>query len=317
MELNIAFRIYDDLELSRFTSLFAIIPPRLNNQWRITEADEADVIVIDANEPGSEYYMQSCRDSVGALPLLYAEQNYIDAEWYVGRPIRSANLVITLNDIAERLSLEQKNGRISLHENKKSTADALPKSKTNAADYIKQQLDYLSSHKVSNYYQLSSDQTTVIINIKDKTVAVDEKLVERHGKSISFSIPAGTLKTKPMAITAAEADRIIRSGNFGQHSWQQFIWLCYLSLSNGQALTGLSNDMNLKLTEKPDLANLAHTPVHVILTTAIQDGSFSIEKLVKSTQVDPSKVVAFCNACHALNYIEADTQTKSGWSLFG
>jgi hypothetical protein len=108
MSLTIAFRISDQLELNRFISLFAAIPARLQHAWKIADIDEASVVVVDANEPGSDFFLETCRKSAAALPVVYAETNWLHADWFLAKPVRAAALVDMLNAIGMRLQAPAK-----------------------------------------------------------------------------------------------------------------------------------------------------------------------------------------------------------------
>jgi len=97
MTLKIALRIADDLERSRFLSLFEIMAPRLADQWEVTDTGDADVVIVDANQPGSKFFLNTCRRSIGALPVVYAHSNEMGSEWYLAKPVRVNSFIPLLN----------------------------------------------------------------------------------------------------------------------------------------------------------------------------------------------------------------------------
>ncbi len=103
MPLSIALKISNVLEKNRFMSLFEIIPPRLSSDWSIDKYERADVIVIDGESPGSQYFLESCKKNTSALPLLYADENTLNSEWFLKKPVRASSLVEILNDISVKL----------------------------------------------------------------------------------------------------------------------------------------------------------------------------------------------------------------------
>lgn len=308
MSLTIAFRISDQLELNRFISLFAAVPARLKHEWRITDASEAAVVVVDANEPGSSYFLETCRKSSRALPLVYADSNWLRADWFLTKPVRAASLVDVLNSIGARLEAPDKPQTPSLTK-----------------------LTLVQGEDASNKTFIPRP-VCALLDAPQRTrharVMLDAQVVfyiDRIEQQVALPVERLINRSQPMLNRLDfKHHQQFRVEELGVFDWQRqasdecilmsfdaFRWLTYQSLSDGMLHPDLSESSVVKLNRFPNFSQLPHSPAHVLLASHMIRSSGTVAAIVEQTKLHRDQVVGFINASHAIGILHRQQ------SLFG
>lgn len=308
MSLTIAFRISDQLELNRFISLFAAVPARLKHDWRIGDASNATVVVVDANEPGSNYFLETCRKSARALPLVYADNNWLRADWFLAKPVRAASLVDVLNSIGARLQAPDKpqaplTTRLALVQSDDET------NKTFMPQPVCALLD--APLRTRHARVTLNGQPVFYIDRTEQQVALPvERLINRSQPLLNR-----------LDFKHHEQFRLEELGaiDWQQHaseecilmSFDAFRWLTYQSLSDGMLHPDIGESTVVKLKRFPNFSQLPHSPAHVLLAShLIKDGG-NLQTLIDRTRMHRDQMVGFINAAHAIGILHLQQ------SLFG
>jgi len=308
MSLTIAFRISDQLELNRFISLFAAVPARLKHAWKITDMSDASVVVVDANEPGSNFFLETCRKSSAALPLVYADSNWLRADWFLAKPVRAASLVDVLNSIGARLQAPDKPAtpptKLSLvHAEESAIADAfipLP---------ICSWLD--TAQRTRHARVMLQNEPVFYVDRTEQQVALPvDRLINRSQPQLNR-----------LDFRHYEQFRL---DELGAIDWQQqahaecilmgfdaFRWLVYQSLSDGQLHPAIGENTSIKLTQFPNFSQLPHSPAQVLLASQLIKQGGNLTGIIERTKMQRDLIVAFLNASHAIGILQLQQ------SLFG
>lgn len=95
------------------------------------------------------------------------------------------------------------------------------------------------------------------------------------------------------AIDMAEFERI-KAGSGGAQPYMRLLWLCGLSIPNGELLPGFGPAKKFMLTKWPQIER--EFPKHFRLATVMMKGPALIRDLAELSGVAPAEVVAFINA---------------------
>jgi hypothetical protein len=307
MSLTIAFRISDQLELNRFISLFAAVPARLKHAWKITGLADASVVVVDANEPGTNYFLETCRKSSAALPLVYADSNWLRADWFLAKPVRAASLVDVLNSIGARLQAPDKPAA-------PATKLALVQAPESANDtFIPQPVcAWLDTTQRTRHARVMlQDEPVFYIDRTEQQVALPvDRLINRSQPQLSRLDFRNHEQFKLEELGAIDwqqqaQDECILMG------FDAFRWLVYQSLSDGKLHPALNENSNVKLAQFPNFSQLPHSPAHVLLASYLIKQGGNLATIVERTKLQRDMVVAFINASHAIGILHVQQ------SLFG
>lgn len=307
MSLTIAFRISDQLELNRFISLFAAVPARLKHAWKITDLADASVVVIDANEPGSNFFLETCRKSSTALPLVYADSNWLRADWFLAKPVRAASLVDVLNAIGARLQAPDK--------------PAVPPTKLSLVQAEEPANDSFIPAPVCAWLDAAQRTRHARVMLQDQPVFY----IDRVDKQIALPVDRLINRSQP------QLNRLdfrfyeqFRLEELGAIDWQQqahdecilmgfdaFRWLVYQSLSDGRLHPALRDNTSVKLTQFPNFSQLPHSPAQVLLASQLIKQGGSLTSIAARTKMQKDLVTAFLNASYAIGLLQVQQ------SLFG
>jgi hypothetical protein len=313
MSLTIAFRISDQLELNRFISLFAAVPARLKHAWKITDLRDANVVVVDANEPGTNYFLETCRKSAGALPLVYADSNWLRADWFLAKPVRAASLVDVLNSIGARLQAPDKPAapatKLSLVQAQEPTNDT----------FIPQPVcAWLDSNQRTRHARVMLQGEPVFY-------------IDRGEQQVALPVDRLINRSQP------QLNRLdfrhheqFRLEELGAIDWQQqaseecimmgfdaFRWLVYQSLSDGKLHPALNENATIKLASFPNFSQLPHSPAHVLLASYLIKQGGNLNSIVERTRLQRDLVVAFINASHAIGILQTQQSLFGGTATTG
>lgn len=95
------------------------------------------------------------------------------------------------------------------------------------------------------------------------------------------------------AIDLAEFERI-KASSGGAQPYMRLLWLCGLSITNGELLPGYSPAKKFMLTKWPQIER--EFPKHFRLATVMMKGPALVRDLAELSGVAPAEVVAFINA---------------------
>ena len=96
------------------------------------------------------------------------------------------------------------------------------------------------------------------------------------------------------AIEHSEFERVSDASG-GAQPYMRLLWLCGLSVGNGQLLPGFSPSRKFLLTKWPQIER--EYPKHFRLATVMMKGPALIKEMVELSAVAESEVVDFVNAC--------------------
>lgn len=308
MNLNIAIRIFSDLERSRFISLFEIIPARLNAQWTITDCANADVVLIDASEPGSEYFLNACKSSVAALPILYGDSNVYKVDWFVGRPARASSLIDVLNGIAEALSNSQQNDSTQRSDENLNANDNNSQKLMHPAALMIQKLIEDSHGKHCQLFKY--DTLEILIDHDLQQAFIDDEYLLKTVWQKQLSSHVCDIPQAFSVASLADNGESFKATNKKRLDFKQLQWLCFLFFSRGIIHEELLENSVFQLKRWPDFIRLPHTPTHVLLSAALVKRSVSIDELARLSNVERNIVVNFINACHHYQLIRNYQRTS-------
>jgi len=309
MILNISLRISDDLERSRFLSLFEVMAPRLNDSWAITATEHADVVIVDSNQPGSRFFLNSCKRSVRALPILYAEENLFDSDWFLKKPVRTNTVIPLLNNAAQHL----KNHNHSELKDSEETAhslqiadkvDALGADNKLAALIAlaneTQDIKFFSNPRLPKLYFNPTLQTLYALKAFLDVSKPYERLRVLNNIDITqiYLVPVNTGSLE----SATAKDQLV------QIPLDIALWASALHLSNGVLPKGISAKETVQLKTAPDFSRLPHQPHHLTLAAYQTAGPASLERTARKMNLSLDVVIDFFNACRSQELVSIGTR---------
>lgn len=307
MSLTIAFRISDRLELNRFISLFAAVPARLKHAWKITDINDANVVVVDANEPGTNYFLETCRKSSTALPLVYADSNWLRADWFLAKPVRAASLVDVLNSIGARLQAPDK--------------PAVPPTKLSLVQAAEPASDTFIPEPVCAWLDGSQRTRHARVMLQGEPVFYVDRTEQQVALPVDRLINRSQPQLNRLDFRHHEQFRL---EELGAIDWQQqahdecilmsfdaFRWLVYQSLSDGRLHPAIGENTSIKLSQFPNFSQLPHSPAHVLLASHLVKQGGNLATIVERTKLQRDLIVAFINASYAIGILQMQQ------SLFG
>lgn len=304
MSLNIALRIFDTAERNRVTSLFEMIKQRLNGNWRMTDCQAANVVIIDGADPGSEAFLLACKASCQSLPIVYSMNNDLDAEFFLQWPARASQLADILNGLSADMDLEPTIAEGSPHlPHFDETTDC-----THLPQVAETLLMLMKSQPGFSYIELGAGE--LIFNSNDGSFyALPETMIERFLPEAFLQCRIEDLtdiKVKPMSNERfSELQEQLVS-----ISSRELLWTTNLYYSNGKISEKLEEDAVIRLNSWPDLTHLPHQPIHTILATNLLRDGCCIDQLARDLCIPESTVNNFINACLTLGLIEEVCQHK-------
>lgn len=305
MVLKVALRIADDLERSRFLSLFEIIAPRLTDKWELADTTQADVVIIDANQTDSQFFLNTCKRSVGVLPIVYAHKNDLGGEWFLSKPVRVQSLIPLLNQVAEQV---KKGGRKAPENPSRRDQNILKLSdKLDAlsADNPLVALIALASESSSPKFFSNPRLPKLYYNPQTQTLYAPADLVNVD-KPFQRLMSVKSLDLSQIylvEIGTSSLEQAVKKDQLIAVPLDVAVWASTLHLSQGRLPKGLSDGELFQLAQEPDFSRLPHTPQHIQLAADMLKAPTTLNVLATQRKLSPAVVIDFFNACRSLDLV--------------
>lgn len=296
MNRKIAIQIENELERNRFNSLLDIIPPRLNCTWLSVTPEQADVVIVDIREPGSEYFMETCKATTSALPVAYGETNSFNSQWYIKSPVNAVHLVSLLNQINDFLT--SASSEPTSQPEKEGSDDDQAKD-SSIAIQIKSMIEKAND---LSCFTLSLEHTPFIyISQEQKQAIITNEMMKWKTITNVEPFKAGSLQYNP--IKKSEYDRFSLENDVISFSLSELDWFLFAFFSQGKLHPELNSKAIYQLKNWPNFARLPHTPMHVMLCAKLIKKPQSLQHLINGTGVKEQVAVSFINACASQNLL--------------
>lgn len=317
-----------ELVLKAMISLTKLSP---SVRWEYTSDADSHIVIIDTDqEEGRRMWMDLSNSGCRQVLVAYTAKanKFPDGSLVLTKPLRSNELVPLLERVTqERLTqtgdtdvagatLESPNLEVLAPETTDSSADSRPVNFTNG----QRVLDVLMRH----------GDTPVRISGESSTVIVERSRHQYFGEASNDAVKALLLADNDsVQIEEIAPERLVEyTGGLTAQELDAPLWEAVLNTSGGHLLNGLSANHSYRLRRWPDFKKLDHKPIHVRLTVFLSKRGGSIDGLSRVSGIPADRVIDFVNACHALQYLEIQTEpvappaekqpvNKSKLSLFG
>jgi len=289
-----AVRMQNELERQRIVSMFEVMAPQLEDQWQQSSANEANVVLLDADAPGSEYFLESCREMAGAVPVLIGRQNPLTSEWFLEMPVRVCDIVSLLNYLGQYLRTRghQARDRQLRHRENQDCHRVRRMFENMAAQPGSYRIDITPSYRL--FYNSE----------EDKILLPRELLVTGNHKG-AFGLLAHSIRQRSMTAIAPERFRTIsRDQRYAKISREALIWNWTLA-KDPESAAAPSTTQRYHLNHWPNLTGVPHTASHLKLCQYFSEHTATIIEAADATHVAVNTVHAFCNACETLGLMTA------------
>lgn len=296
--VRIALRLFDTLERNRFLSLFKIIQLESKVEFSLVDCDDANVVIIDPDEPGGEHMLHSSTQAITAVA--YTDETATAYEHTIHKPVKLQALIALLDSVAVARSRVAEKERVvqkAAARHRGSVAEGVFDPDLGLLGLLRNkggdgyctisvdgaELLYLD-RMWSCYYSRLGDPKSVAAAL-DGVVSSDERC-----------------KETPLADDVFK--QIIDKNGFQHHPIESLIWAITLSHSGSARLRGMDEGKALMLKQWPNLIKLPHRPEHARLCALLVQHPSTIDSAVAKTGMDEAAVTAFVNACAALQLMK-------------
>ncbi|MEJ2415354.1 MAG: hypothetical protein P8Y45_00150 [Exilibacterium sp.] len=274
-----------EAERSKFFSLFKVINPRLMHYWEITDAGEADFVIVDTDYKKS--HIQKLKNEFPNSKLVvYTQTPPPENILYLLKPVRAGNLINFLNHTCGSLPT-----RLTVVGNIDSSQAFIP-------EYL------LSRIKMSSTSMLWTTQSVPVIGYckRDKVIVLNHRQFnswfDRDKNYLFNRVRSGGEASN------GEIAKLENTEGFITYDFEQFSWLTYLNLSNNVLHGDLTGNTTFGLYKWPDFTRLPHTPKDLVLTAALMKQPMTAQQLTTHTHVNRRRVIGFLNACHSVGQLK-------------
>ena len=292
--IAIAVRILDELERQRIVSMFEVMSPRLNNHWVVTSLHDAAVVVLDTDDAGSDYFLEACKDSAGAVPVLLGHTNTLQADWFLQRPLRVKSLVLLLNHLGQYLR-----GRKTRLQTRRTE---IAIEATSEFGKLRQLFDQMMAQPA--YYRLDISPTWPLYfdSVRDRILLPHELSELGNPFNAIHHVVRSFHQRKMTAITAERFKSISNDKRFALFNRDALIWTWCLGHSNPDADSKVSDQL-YQLNHWPNLTALPHTASHLKLCQYMTTHRADQQTIAAETDTPLQTVISFCNACESLGLL--------------
>jgi len=292
--VRIALRLFDTLERNRFLSLFKIIQLESKVEFSLVDCDDANVVIIDPDEPGGEHMLHSTTQAITAVA--YTDESATPYEHTIHKPVKLPALIALLDSVAV--------ARARVAEEERALQRDATRRQVSAAEGVfdpDRGLLGLLRNKGGNGYCLIAVDGTELLYLDRVWSCYYSPLGDP--KSVAAALDGVVnseerCKETPLADDAFK--QIIDKNGFQHHPLESLIWAITLSHSGGARLRGMDEGRALQLKQWPNLIKLPHRPEHARLCALLVQHPSTIDSAVAKIGMDEASVTAFINACAAL-----------------
>lgn len=287
--LRIALRLFDTLERNRFLSLFKIIELENDIGFRLVDCEDANVVIIDPDEPGGERMLDTAEGTSPITVIAYTDSGVDGYRHAIEKPVKLKPLISMLREVAVAgqgkapgkaaggagQALDPDLGLLRILRKQEGGY-----SKVTLAEVGEFYLDRMWGY----YYSPLGDP-------KRAAAAIGGRFADEAG---CRETPLGD----------DEFQRLITAEALQHHPTQSLIWALAIDHTGESLMRGLDKDRPLQLKQWPNLIRLPHHPEHARLCALMVQHPSTLESAVERTGMERVKVCAFINACALLGMVQ-------------
>lgn len=275
-------------------SMLGLLLPMLGNHWRIGEAAESDVIMLDAST--LDELNQAGLARPGALYVVFEESTPPPANAFctVRRPLNSSILVEVLHkaqaELGRRRSGNAETTVVAHGFEKNSTADRAIQTSMRAA------VRWVLQGRSSAASVISLKQSRIF------SVLPDLGFTTRLDSSEIAGLIRANAQVMVLTLDDAEKSELLfRQRKF--YPLTKLEWIYWLAGSNGELRAELNAATPYRLSRWPDFSRLPHYRADVRLASLLKADALAVAELAERAGVRVETAVNFVNACWSLGLL--------------
>ena len=296
---TLAVQTQDDSERQRILSIFQVMQPQLQYQWQLAPVNQAQVVVLDADDPGSDYFLASCRELAGAVPILMGSSNPLTAEWFLQKPVRVHELVSLMRQLEDYLKVRQRRH------------DTEPGHNPDSARVFRM-FEQMKAQPGCYRVDITPTSPLHYNSESDDILLPRELLVTGHSLG-AFELLAHCIRQRCMsAITPERFRTISKDQRFAKVSREALIWNWTIPGHPESQPTPANANTRFQLTRWPNLAALPHTASHLKLCQYFSQQTGTVHDACDVTGIAAVTVQGFCTACEAMGLMQVMDVVDNG-----
>lgn len=318
-----------ELVLKAMISLTKLSP---SVRWEYSSEPDSDIVIIDTDrEEGRRMWMDLSNSGCQQTLIAYTAKadRFPDGALVLTKPLRSSELVPLLEKVTrEKLSQLGDEQPLSptVQQPDQTVTSPTPPRISEAGDNGTGTIPLSTGQRALDVV-LEHGSTPIRIVDDEHSVIIERSRRQYFGEDNQEVVKALLLADdKDVQIEEIDVDRLAEfTGGLTAHELDTPLWEAVLDHSDGKLMNGLSPNQAYRLRRWPDFKKLDHKPIHVRLTVFLSKRGGDINALARLSGIPVERVIDFVNACHALHYLEAQTepvtspppQTKANKSKLG
>lgn len=282
-------------------------------RWEYTSEADSDIVIIDTDrEEGRRMWMDLSNSSCQQVLVAYTAKadRFPEDSLVLTKPLRSNELVPLLEKITqEKLSAS---GETTNASHKPDDSGDISRSSgypSGVEQEDPEAIPLANGQRVLDVI-LERGNTPIRIINGESTIIIEKSRRQYFGDASAESVKSLLLSDNDSVhIEEIEVERLAEyTGGLTTHELDAPLWAAVLDTSRGHLLSELSANHTYRLRRWPDFKKLDHKPIHVRLTVFLSKRGGDINGLSRLSGIPVDRVIDFVNACHALQYLEIQTE---------
>ncbi len=273
----------------KLSLLLRVINTKLDDNWQLTDNNDANVIIIDVDNKTSTHHYQNSH----AFPIYFSETK-TDNPWCLAKPIRHGDLLELLQKVSEHFA---KNS------SKKTKAFVSKQARLNLEQkLLGQLLQHIIQHAGKKFVVSCQNVQLYIDTKKQRCYCAD---------NLDLFTPIFRLNTVNANFSIMQPFEWQKvTENLPSYSLDSLLWQMALSGSQGQLLDEYTIDQVFQLKQWPDFANLPYDYAMIKILYYLFHYPCSIRELVDITKIAQTEIIDFINACAILGLLHQKPSAK-------
>jgi len=287
MNLYIATHALSDSNQQFFNFMLKLIKKQLKTNWILGQQDNANVIVVDVDQPQGRQFWHSHQGSQRLIAFSWS--NALKTRWYLPKPLRDIQpLVEVLNQFT--------NLYVPI-----TSAESTPQFEPQyyllglIQEALKAEKPQCFRYGAMALYLLPEPQQCFML--------------PTDLKQLKLFCGMQAIDIEQTRLSEVELLSQIQQDNLHLYRLETILWLSTLYASHGRLMIGYEKTQQLRLKSWPNFTKLPYKGIHMDLAAFMVRQSSDVVTIAQEKQVSLSTVIDFLNACIVLDLVECTQQT--------
>jgi hypothetical protein len=304
--IRLAIRIFDERERRNLSQILLLAVQRYEGAILTVGAADAEVVLINPDEPGSAVFIRNARRGKRPVPVVYGGTPETGLPW-LAKPARSNDILALFRELPAYLKHTEETVP-AVNGTEPASAEAVPPLiPTHDFCQVMQYLHGVRAEQSPSLIETGNGQ--ILIDPRPRAVYVPAQIGgERLASTYAAmsALPAGSIRP----LSRQELAERISSLRHDSISLDEFGWSLSFMSRPREPDPAVIGDRRFRLRHWPNFARLEHTQLHLVWAGMMIRQPLSLAMLIARSPQGFAPVARFYNGCALANLLVCSDQQR-------